>query len=115
MMATLLELQTPEGLWRQLLDQPDAWPESSCTGMFAYAFVTGVKRGWLDAATYGPAARRAWLALVAHLEPTGDIREVCVGTGTKDDRQHYLDRPRRTGDFHGQAPLLWTATALLAP
>ncbi|HQF38714.1 MAG TPA: glycoside hydrolase family 88 protein [Opitutaceae bacterium] len=115
MMATLLELQTPEGLWRQLLDQPDAWPESSCTGMFAYAFVTGVKRGWLDAATYAPPARRAWLALVAHLEPTGEIREVCVGTGTKDDRQHYLDRPRRTGDFHGQAPLLWTATALLAP
>ena len=112
MMATLLTLQTPDGLWRQLLDQPDAWPETSCTGMFAYAFVTGVKRGWLDAATYGPAARRAWLALVAQIEPNGDLREVCIGTGAKDDRQHYLDRPRATGDFHGQAPLLWTAAAL---
>jgi rhamnogalacturonyl hydrolase YesR len=115
MMATLLALQTPEGMWRQLLDQPDAWPETSCTGMFAYAFATGVKRGWLDRATYGPATRRAWLALVTYLEPNGDLREVCVGTGTKDDRQHYLDRPRRTGDFHGQAPLLWTAAALCAP
>jgi hypothetical protein len=52
---------------------------------------------------------------VTYLEPNGDLREVCVGTGTKDDRQHYLDRPRRTGDFHGQAPLLWTAAALCAP
>ena len=113
MMATLLSLQAPDGMWRQLLDQPDAWPETSCTGMFAYAFVTGVKRGWLDAATYAPAARRAWLALTTYLEPNGDLREVCVGTGTKDDRQHYLDRPRATGDLHGQAPLLWTAAALV--
>jgi rhamnogalacturonyl hydrolase YesR len=113
MMATLIALQTPDGLWRQLLDQPDAWPETSCTGMFAYAFITGVKRGWLDAATYGPAARRAWLALTTYLEPNGDLREVCIGTGTKDNRQHYLDRPRATGDFHGQAPLLWTSAALV--
>jgi hypothetical protein len=25
----------------------------------------------------------------------------------------YLDRPRRTGDLHGQSPLLWTASALM--
>lgn len=113
MMATLLALQAPEGMWRQLLDQPEAWPETSGTGMFTYAFVTGVKQGWLDAATYGPAARRAWLALTTYLEPNGDLREICVGTGTGSDLQYYLDRPRRTGDFHGQAPVLWTAAALL--
>ena len=26
---------------------------------------------------------------------------------------YYLDRERRTGDFHGQAPVLWCASALL--
>jgi unsaturated rhamnogalacturonyl hydrolase len=115
MMAQLLALQASDGMWHQLLDHPEAWPETSCTGMFTFAFVTGVKNDWLDAATYGPAARRAWLALITYLEPNGDLREVCVGTGTKNDLQHYLTRPRSVGDFHGQAPLLWTASAFLRP
>ena len=100
-------------MWHQLIDDPMAWPETSCTGMFAFAFVTGVKNGWLDAKTYGPAAQRAWLALVGYLDADANLREVCVGTGARDDRQYYLDRPRTGGDFHGQAPLLWCAAALL--
>jgi len=38
---------------------------------------------------------------------------VCQGTGKKNDLQYYLDRERITGDLHGQAPVLWCATALL--
>jgi rhamnogalacturonyl hydrolase YesR len=113
MMKTLLDHQTREGMWRQLIDQDSAWLESSSTGMFTFAFVTGVKEGWLDAAIYGAAARKAWLALTRYLDANGDIRDVCVGTGTKNDLQYYLDRPRAVGDYHGQAPLLWAASALL--
>jgi unsaturated rhamnogalacturonyl hydrolase len=113
MMATLLTHQADTGMWLQIIDHPESWPESSSTAMFAYAFVTGVKNGWLAEETYGPAARKAWIALVGYLTPDGDLREVCVGTGKKDDLQYYLDRPRAAGDAHGQAPMLWTATALL--
>jgi unsaturated rhamnogalacturonyl hydrolase len=113
MMAALLRHQAPSGMWRQLIDDPESWPETSGTAMFAYAFITGVKEGWLDAGTYGPAARRAWLALVPYLDLDANLGEVCVGTGAANDRQHYLSRPRSAGDFHGQAPLLWCATALL--
>lgn len=113
MMATLRASQASDGMWRQLIDQPDAWPESSCTGMFTFAFVTGVKRGWLDAAEYGPAARKAWLGLVAHIDANGDVRDVCEGTNKKNDRAHYLARERRVGDMHGQAPVLWCVTAFL--
>ena len=42
-----------------------------------------------------------------------DITEVCEGTNKKNDRQYYLDRKRNIGDLHGQAPVLWCATALL--
>jgi len=113
MMASLLKYQSDDGMWRQLVDDPGAWPETSGTGMFAFAMITGVKRGWLDAATYGPAARKAWLALVTYIEPNGDVRAVCTGTNKKADRQYYLDRKRQTGNLHGQAPVLWCATALL--
>jgi len=81
--------------------------------MFTYAFITGVKNGWLDDATYGPAARKAWLTLVTYIDDKGDIKEVCQGTNKKNDRQYYLDRERFTGDMHGQAPGLWCATELL--
>lgn len=113
MMATLLRHQTSSGLWRQLIDHPDAWLESSASAMFTFAFISGVKHGWLDADSYGPAARKAWLGLVSYLDANGALREVCVGTPAKNDLQHYLDRPRASGDFHGQAPLLWAASALL--
>lgn len=113
MMATLLKHQGDRGMWRQLIDRREAWYESSSTAMFTFAFVTGVSEGWLDEATYAPAARKAWLALLTYIDDAGDVREVCVGTGTKNDLQYYLDRPRAVGDFHGQAPLLWTVAALL--
>lgn len=113
MMASLLKNQAESGMWRQLIDDPESWPETSGTAMFTFAFIVGVKEGWLDADTYGPAARRAWLALVTYLDDDANLREVCVGTGAKNDRQHYLDRPRVAGDFHGQAPVLWCASALV--
>lgn len=113
MMASLLKYQAPDGMWHQLIDDPEAWPETSATGMFAFAMITGVKNGWLDAGTYGPAARKAWLKLVTYINQDGDITDVCEGTNKKNDRQYYLDRKRNVGDNHGQAPVLWCATALL--
>lgn len=122
MMAALLRAQDQAGLWHQLVDKPDSWPETSGSAMFTFAFVTGVKNGWLDEATYGPAARKAWLALVGYLDAEGNLREVCVGTDKADkvvgpdltaQLQFYTDRPRVAGDLHGQAPMLWTASAFL--
>jgi len=120
MMASLLQYQDANGMWHQLIDDPTAWPETSSTGMFTFAFITGVKEGWLDAKTYGPAARKAWLALISYLDKDWNMREVCQGTNKynprtdgPDGRAYYLARKRNVGDLHGQAPVLWCATALL--
>ena len=113
MMSALLRHQAAGGLWRQLVDGPDSWLETSGSAMFTFAFITGVKEGWLDAGVYGPAARRAWLALTEALDADANLRDVCEGTGTSTERSHYLERQRLTGDFHGQAPMLWCASAML--
>ena len=113
MMATLLKYQAEDGMWRQLIDKPESWPETSATGMFTFAMITGVKNGWLDKEAYGKAARKAWLKLITYINENDDITEVCEGTNKKNDLQYYLDRKRVVGDLHGQAPLLWCATALL--
>jgi unsaturated rhamnogalacturonyl hydrolase len=122
MMASLLQYQAADGLWRQLIDHPDVWAETSSTGMFTFAMITGVKNGWLEKKTYGPAARKAWLGLVNHLDKDSNVTDVCIGTnkggqevGPDLEKQlkFYLDRPRRTGDLHGQSPILWSASALM--
>jgi unsaturated rhamnogalacturonyl hydrolase len=75
--------------------------------------ITGVKNGWLDAKTYGPAARRSWIAVAGYVDQNDNVISVCEGTGKKNELSWYMERKRRTGDFHGQAPILWAASALL--
>lgn len=112
MMSTLKAYQTENGLWRQLVDQEDAWTETSGSAMYAYAMIMGVKNGLLDAADYAPVARKAWLALVANLNDDWPIRDVCIGTNVGYTKQYYMDRQRIVGDLHGQAAVLWCALAL---
>ncbi len=113
MMTALQEFQAEDGMWHQLLDGPDSYKESSCTGMFTYAMITGVKHGWLPEKGFGETARKGWLALTDHIDADGNVSEVCIGTGQKNSREFYLERPRSNGDHHGQAPTLWCAVALL--
>ena len=113
MMESLKKYQNPEGLWNQLIDQSDCWTETSGSAMFTFAFIKGVKNGWLNAEEYAPAARKAWIALVSYLNDKNQVREICVGTNKKNSKQYYYDRPRRTGDYHGQGPYLWCAAALM--
>jgi rhamnogalacturonyl hydrolase YesR len=115
MMAELLKDQSSDGTWRQLIDHPESWEESSATGMFTFAMVEGVRHGWLAGESYGPAARKAWIALAGFVDQNADVTGVCMGTNKENSYDYYLARLRKTGDFHGQAPVLWAARALLEP
>ncbi len=113
MMAALRKYQGKDGMWRQLIDRPDAWPETSGSAMFTFAMISGVKNGWLPAKTYGPVARKGWIAVTGYIDQNADLTSVCIGTGKRNDLQYYYERSRITGDYHGQAPILWAASALL--
>ncbi|MEY8685052.1 glycoside hydrolase family 105 protein [Bacteroides sp. AN502(2024)] len=115
MMSTLLQYQKADGLWGQLIDDPTTWTETSGSAMFTYAMIKGVKQGWLDAKTYTPVVRKAWIALVKHIDANGDLDGVCEGTNKTNDRQFYLNRKTLLGNMHGQAPVLWCVTAFLEP
>ena len=114
MMETLLQYQAEDGMWRQLIDHESAWKETSCTGMFAYAICVGVKQGILPKEGYENAYQKAWLSLTDYIGNDGKISDVCVGTGQSTDINYYIERPKVTGDFHGQAPVLWLAYALIS-
>jgi unsaturated rhamnogalacturonyl hydrolase len=113
MMQTLIAFQGEDGMWHQLLDDPTSYAEASCTGMFIYALATGMDFGWLSAAEYASVVSKGWDALAGYVDEEGRTESVCIGTNAKNSREYYLTRPTKTGNFHGQAAVLWSATALL--
>lgn len=113
MMKTLIDNQSDDGMWHQLIDHSESFKETSATAMFGFAMATGVKRGLLPEKPYAAACIRAWNALIGYLGDDGKMKEVCVGTGQSLDVNYYLKRPRTVGDFHGQAPMLWLASVLI--
>lgn len=112
MMHALLVYQREDGLWGQLVDDPDSWSETSGSAMFTYGINEGLRYGLLDESEYRPAVVKAWKALCSKLDGNGFLRGVCVGTGAKSDRQWYIDRPVITGDPHGQAPIMWICNSM---
>lgn len=114
MIDTLISHQADSGLWRQVIDHPTAWKETSATAMFGFAIAVGVECGLLKGEKYREAYRRAWKGLSMKVDGNGILRDICVGTGKSRDVAYYLERPAIAGDLHGQAPLLWFAERLLA-
>jgi len=50
--------------------------------------------------------------LAAYVNDKGKTRNVCIGTNARNSEWHYLKRLRKTGDFHGQAAVLWATSAM---
>ncbi len=113
LMDALVNAQDGDGMWRQVLDDEESWPESSCTGMFVFSLARGVANGWLTGPQYAASARSGWIALCGYLDQDSNVREVCIGTSRGNDEDFYLDRPRAVGDLHGQAAVVWAAWALI--
>ena len=45
MMKSLKDYQDKSGMWNQLIDKADCWPETSGSAMFTYAMIMGVEEG----------------------------------------------------------------------
>ncbi|MDR1335627.1 MAG: glycoside hydrolase family 88 protein [Tannerella sp.] len=109
----LLQCQSGRGLWYQLLDRSDSYPESSCTAMFVYGLVHGINKGWLDARVFGPAALLGWNALSEQINNMGQIENVCVGTGIAFDPAYYYHRRVHPYTAHGYGPVLMAGSEII--
>lgn len=78
MAAALLKCQQPDGLWRASLLDPASYPlqETSSSSFYTYALTWGVNQGLLDRASFEPAVRRAWGALVSCVQADGKLTHV---------------------------------------
>ena len=103
-------MQAPDGMWRQVVDEPGAYREESVTAMTVAAIARGLRLGWLDGKTYRPVVDRGWRALAAHVTQDGAIVDICTSTGSQATRRQYLDRAAISGfDDRGGAMALLAA------
>ena len=99
-----LAVQGEHGLWHQVLNDPEAYEETSCTAMFAYAFARGVRFGWLTKpARYVEAVYKAWKGLTQiSTDRFGNVHGVCRGSSYAFTPDYYkYELLWRTNDTHG--------------
>jgi unsaturated rhamnogalacturonyl hydrolase len=107
--AALTKLQSDDGSWRQVVDEPTSYRELTVTAMTVAAMARGTRLGWLDASAR-PVIERGWRAVVSRVNQDGTVRDVCSGTGAGPTKEYYLNRPAVNGaDDRGGAMALLAA------
>jgi rhamnogalacturonyl hydrolase YesR len=108
----LLAVQSDDGRWHQVLDNPDTYLETSCTAMFTRAFAEGVRRGWLPAEGFREAAERGWEAITRQVRDDGMVEGIVRGTPIFYSDQEYQDHPTRLNDPRGLGAVLYAASSM---
>ena len=81
------------GLWRNVIDHPDARLESSGTAGFCYVYARCIREGWLDRDTFLPMVHRAWQGVKRMYWRQG-LAANCRGSGASVDLHYYPPRIR---------------------
>jgi hypothetical protein len=78
-------------MWHQVLTHPDAYPETSCTAMFAYAFARGVQFGWLEnTEPYIQSVIDAWTGInTVGIDKLANVHGVCRGSEFSYSPEYY--------------------------
>jgi len=120
MVETLSKIQDPQtGGWYQVLDRsgdPGNYIETSCTAMFTYSILKGVRKGYLDA-RYLDTAKKAYHGLIDNFitvdsEGLVNMSKICgvAGLGGNPYRDgsydYYIGEVIRDNDPKGVGPFI---------
>jgi unsaturated rhamnogalacturonyl hydrolase len=78
MAAEVAALQSPDGLWRSGLLDPDAYdlPEVSGSAFFTFGIAYGINEKILDRKTYLPVVEKSWKGMLAHIYADGRLGSI---------------------------------------
>lgn len=105
--------QSGTGLWHQLLDRNDSYPETSASAMFTFGIAKAINEKWIDEITYGPMVVAAWNALTTQVNEKGQVMGTCVGTGMAFEPVYYYYRPVSEYAAHGYGPILLAGSEMI--
>lgn len=108
----LKTVQSTDGRWHQVLDNPATYLETSSSAMFVRAFAVGVMQGWLDRQEFDAAIRRGWRSLTSQVGTDGSVTGIVPGTPIMfSDEEYDRHRPRKN-DPRGIGAVLYAAAAM---
>jgi rhamnogalacturonyl hydrolase YesR len=116
-MTALRSWQAPDGAWREVIDEPGSYRELTATAMITTAMARGIRLGWLPRGDYQQAVDAGWRAVAARVTESGDLVDVCTGTGAGQNAtfEYYVNRPAIVGpDDRGGAMALTAALEVQA-
>jgi rhamnogalacturonyl hydrolase YesR len=107
-------VQATNGMWRQVLDLPTAWEETSASALFACCIARAVNYGWIDP-TNMAVARKAFAAIAQmEVSPAGVISNICPGMNLSTSVAYYTNSlSPQTDDSHGPGAVMLAGTELL--
>lgn len=108
----LVNYQSSEGFWHQLVDRSDSYLETSATAIYVYCIAHAINKGWIDGITYGPVAQLGWHAISTQIKD-GKVDGTCVGTGMGFDPAFYYYRPANYQAAHGYGPVIWAGAEMI--
>jgi len=106
-LATLKLLQTENGLWRTILDDPESYEEVSASAGIAAAMT--IKGNPLHLKYISKALE----GVLANITPEGRVKNVSAGTAVMRDREGYMNIPRKWTQGWGQGLALAFLAAVL--
>ena len=106
-LAALKLLQTENGLWRTILDDPESYEEVSASAGIAAAMT--IKGNPLHLKYISKALE----GVLANITPEGRVKNVSAGTAVMRDREGYMNIPRKWTQGWGQGLALAFLAAVL--
>jgi unsaturated rhamnogalacturonyl hydrolase len=106
-LAALARLQTENGLWHTILDDPDSYEETSAAAgigaaMVLYGFPLHAAR-----------ALASYRGVLSNIDPNGTVRNVSAGTAVMASREDYRRVPSKRAQGWGQGLTLAFLSAIL--
>ncbi len=94
--------QSPDGRWHQVIDDYEAYLETSCTAMFACSFMRGYRWGLLGEEYKASAVKAVESILTNCVDEEGNLYGVCRGSEFSFSNDYYkYDLLPRDNDTHG--------------
>ncbi|MBC7722242.1 MAG: glycoside hydrolase family 88 protein [Pedobacter sp.] len=110
----LMQYQSGQGFWHQLLDKQDSYLETSATAIYTYCYARGINKGWLNAKAFAPTAMLGWNAVSTKVTAKGQVDGTCVGTGMAFDPAFYYYRPVNVYAAHSYGPVLLAGAEIIS-
>ncbi len=104
--SDLLQYQDLRGMWHQLTDRGEAYPETSGTAFFIHNLYKAFHRGWIPREPFLPALEKSLPALLGFIHKDGSVSNTSHGAGPLSSPEAYKYRPSIPGDPHGMGTML---------